>query len=191
MGPTRHRWTATLAAVALGLWPAPAALAQTGMSFVLAWSSIAGGGGGFSTAPGSDYQLAGIVGQVGTTPLSGGDYALKGGLWYFEGNSLVDVDGERPPVPTSFHVYPSTPNPFHAQTTIAFDLPSEQRVQMVVYSVNGELARTLVDDVLPAGRHSMTWAGIGDDGRPLPPGVYWVRTQAKHQRDIRKLVLVK
>ena len=191
MGFTRRLWTAALAAVALGGALAPAALGQTGGSFAITWSSIAGGGGGFSTAAGTGLQLAGTIGQLDTSPLTGGSYALKGGMWSFEGNTLVDVEDDRPQIPTSFHVYASTPNPFHARTTIAFDLPSEQRVQMAVYSVNGELARTLIDDVLPAGRHSMTWAGIGDDGRPLPAGIYWVRTQAKNQRDVRKLVLVK
>jgi hypothetical protein len=37
----------------------------------------------------------------------------------------------------------------------------------------------------------MTWAGIGDDGRRLPAGIYWVRTRANHRSYVHKLVLVK
>ena len=192
MRPTRVliARVAALAALALGSAIPPTALAQTGGPYALTWSSIAGGGGALSTAPGSGYELSGAIGQLSAGPLTGGSYQLKGGFWSLGGTEVTGV-GDRPELPVAFRVYPNVPNPFNAQTTIAFDLPSEQRVQMSVYNLSGELVRTLFDAVMPAGRHSMTWAGIGDDGRPLPSGVYWVRTQAEHGRDVRRLVLVK
>lgn len=182
-----------LVALAIGIASAapPTAHAQSGGPYSLTWSSIAGGGGAFSTAPGSGYQLGGTIGQSNAGPLTGGSYALKGGFWNLGGASPVDVDDDHPGPPVAFRVYQNVPNPFSAQTTIAFDLPSDQRVQMAVYNLKGERVRVLLDEVMPAGRHSMTWAGIGDDGRPLPSGVYWIRTQAKDRSDVRKTVLVK
>jgi len=182
---------AALVAHAVGSAVPPTALAQTGGPYALTWSSIAGGGGSLSTAPGSGYELSGAIGQPNAGPLTGGSYELKGGFWSLGGTEVTDVGGDHPELPTAFRVYGNVPNPFSAQTTIAFDLPSEQRVQMSVYNLTGQLVRTLLDEVMPAGRHSMTWAGIGDDGRPLPSGVYWVRTQAESRHDVRRLVLVK
>lgn len=180
-----------IAAVALALAAPPNIQAQTGGPYALTWSSIAGGGGASSGAPGTGYLLNGTVGQATAGPISGGGYTLTGGLWSLGVASTVGVGGDRPALPVAFRVYPNVPNPFDAQTTIAFDLPSDQRVQMAVYDLRGEHVRTLLDQVMPAGRHSMTWAGIGDDGRPLPPGVYWIKTQARDRRDVHRTVLVK
>ena len=35
------------------------------------------------------------------------------------------------------------------------------------------------------------WAGIGDNGRPLPPGVYWVKTRAGDRSEVQKTILLK
>lgn len=166
---------------------APGARAQT---YTLTWSSIANGGGASNGPAGSSLKMVGTVGHPSPGPIAGGPYSLTGGFWNPTVISNVDVPDDRPETPTSFRVYPNVPNPFSAQTTIAFDLPSEQHVRMSVYDLKGQHVRTLLDQVMPAGRHSMTWAGIGDDGRPLPPGVYWIRTQMNHHSDVRKAVLV-
>lgn len=182
--PLRALW-----ALALGLAAAAQiAHAQTGGPYALTWSTLAGSGGTFSGA--GAYRVGGTIGQPNAGPLAGGSYSLTGGFWNLGRASFVDVEGDRPGIPTVFRIYPNVPNPFSAQTTIALDLPSDQRVQMAVYNLKGERVRTLLDQVMPAGRHSMTWAGIGDDGRPLPSGVYWIRTQANDRSNVRKTVLV-
>jgi hypothetical protein len=181
---------AILIALALGHAAPPNARAQTGGPYALTWSSIAGSGGTLSGAPGTGYLLSGSVGQPFAGPISGGGYAIQGGFWNPGSPSLVGVEEDRP-LPTAFRVHPSAPNPFSAQTTIGFDLPSDQRVQMAVYDLKGKRVRVLLDQVLPGGRHSMTWAGIGDDGRPLAPGVYWITTQAGSRRDVHRTVLLK
>jgi len=178
----------TLWALALGLVAAAISRAQTGGPYALTWSTFAGGGT-FSGA--GAYMMGGTIGQSNAGPVAGGSYSLTGGFWNLKAAPLLDAGGDHPAPPTAFRVYTNIPNPFNAQTTIAFDLPSDQRVRMSVYNPNGERVRTLLDQVMPAGRHSMTWAGIGDDGRPLPPGVYWIRTQANDRSDVRKTVLVK
>lgn len=182
---------AVFTVLALGLAAPPNARAQTGGPYALTWSSIAGSGGTLSGAPGSGYLLSGSVGQPFAGPISGSSYTIQGGFWNAGSPSLVGVEGDRPELPTAFRVHPSVPNPFSTQTTIGFDLPSDQRVQMAVYDLNGKRVRVLLDHAMPAGRHSLTWAGIGDDGRPLAPGVYWITTQAGSRRDVHRTVLLK
>src|SRR5262249_51510340 len=171
-------------ALAIGTLAAPpTARAQSGGPYDMSWSSIAGGGGAFSSAPGTGYELGGTIAQPTAGPIAGGDYILKGGFWNLGGASVVDVKDNQTGLPVAFRVYPNVPNPFTTPTPTAFELPSEQHVQMSVYALKGERVRTLLDQVMPAGRHTMTWAGIGDDGRALPSGVYWIRTQAKDRSD--------
>jgi hypothetical protein len=55
------------------------ALAQTGGSYDLTWSTIDGGGGTFST--GGSYSLGGTIGQPDPGQLSGGSYTIIGGFW--------------------------------------------------------------------------------------------------------------
>ena len=55
------------------------ALAQSGGSYDLSWSTIDDGGG---TTSGGGYTLAGTVAQPDAgSALTGGDYTLTGGFW--------------------------------------------------------------------------------------------------------------
>jgi hypothetical protein len=181
-----------IALLALGsaLGGPPAAHGQSGGPYALTWNSITGGGTE-SIERATGYRLTGAVGQPGTGTLSGGSYTLTGGFWTGGGGTNVGVEDERVDPVSAFRVHPSVPNPFRDQATIAFDLPEERRVEMSVYDLRGERVRLLMDQTMPAGRHRLTWAGIGDDGRRLPPGVYWVKTRAGDRGDVRKIVLVK
>ena len=180
-----------LLALTLGTFLAtmPTAHAQTGGPYSLTWSTLAGGGGSISGASG--YSVSGTIAQPNASSLTGGTYTLKGGFWNLPGASPVGVDDDQTSLPVAFRVYQNVPNPFSAQTTVAFELPTAQRVEMAVFNLNGERVRLLLDQTMPAGRHQLTWAGIGDDGRPLPSGIYWIKTRARNRSDVRKTVLVK
>jgi hypothetical protein len=60
------------------------AAAQSGGSYDLSWSTIAGGGG---TSSSSGYSLSGTIGQADAGGLSGGSYTLNGGFWNEAGQS--------------------------------------------------------------------------------------------------------
>src|SRR5205823_4569077 len=52
------------------------------------------------------------------------------------------------------------PNPFHARTLLAYDLPRQSRVDLRIYDVGGRLVRSLVPgSVQQAGHHSIEWDG--------------------------------
>lgn len=78
------------------------------------------------------------------------------------------------------------PNPFHSETALRFTLPSSQQVSLRVYSVTGQLVRTLVDAALPPGDHSAMFRA-GD----LPSGAYFAVLKAGSVQMSRTLMLIR
>lgn len=70
---------------------------------------------------------------------------------------------------------PALPSPFSVSTGIAFGLPAPSRCNLSVYDLSGRLVRTLVEQDLPAGGHSVVWDGRTGSGAQCPDGVYLIR----------------
>ncbi|MEZ5064884.1 MAG: SMP-30/gluconolactonase/LRE family protein [bacterium] len=69
-----------------------------------------------------------------------------------------------------------SPNPFAGRSSLSYELPRRGTVSVAVYDVRGRVVRTLVSDrEQSAGRHQVTWDGLGDGGARVPDGVYFVR----------------
>jgi len=81
-------------------------------------------------------------------------------------------------MPTEFVLEQNYPNPFNPQTTISYSLPANSHVSLKVYSVTGQLVRTLSEGEEAAGRHIILWDGMNDHGNSIGSGVYFCRLQA-------------
>jgi hypothetical protein len=90
------------------------------------------------------------------------------------------------PIPQEFSLSPNYPNPFNPATTIEYNLPKGARVQLKVYNVLGQEVATLVDGVVTAGQHSVSF-----NASNLASGVYLYRIAAGTFVSTRKMVLVK
>ncbi len=75
-------------------------------------------------------------------------------------------------------VFPARPNPFAAETEIAYSLPAPARLTLRVFDVSGRLVRTLVNGPAAAGVGRVTWNGKDDFGRQARSGIYFVRLEA-------------
>jgi hypothetical protein len=98
-----------------------------------------------------------------------------------------DTGPESPPN-LSFRMGQSTPNPFHASTTIAFANPARAAGTLTVYDVQGKRVATLLDGVVEAGEYTIQWNGAGDSGKLLAPGVYVYRLRIGNHESVKKLV---
>jgi len=85
---------------------------------------------------------------------------------------------------------PNYPNPFNPTTTISFTLPREDHVTLAVYTVSGQLVRTLIDGKRPAGAATASWDGRGAGGQALSSGVYFYRLQAGQRVLTNRMVLL-
>ena len=54
------------------------------------------------------------------------------------------------------------PNLFNPSTRISYKLSAESRITLTIINILGQTVRTLIyDQIIPAGRHSVTWGGAG------------------------------
>jgi hypothetical protein len=94
-------------------------------------------------------------------------------------------------LPYRFHLRQNYPNPFNSNTTIMFELPTEGHVNLVIYNVLGQRVRTLAEQMLSAGRHSIMWDGKNQAGEPVSSGLYFSVLGQGEQLMSRKLLLLK
>jgi hypothetical protein len=93
-------------------------------------------------------------------------------------------------VPVIFGLDQNYPNPFNPVTTLRYALPARTPVHLQVYSVTGQLVKTLVNGTLDAGRYETLWQGENDAGISVGSGVYFCRLMAGgHTRSIKVLLM--
>ncbi|MBW7997550.1 MAG: T9SS type A sorting domain-containing protein [Candidatus Glassbacteria bacterium] len=85
------------------------------------------------------------------------------------------------------------PNPFNPSTTIAYDIPEGDnvQVQLKVYNIRGQLVRTLVNESKSEGSYQIQWDGSDNYGRKVSSGVYFYRIKAGEFSQTRKMVILK
>lgn len=104
----------------------------------------------------------------------------------------VGVESEGKNVlPRLFRLKQNYPNPFNLSTTIEFELPVQESVNLRIYNLLGEEVSILANDVYEQGIHRMRWNGNTQQGVPASSGVYFVRLSAGAHTTTAKIVLVK
>ena len=83
------------------------------------------------------------------------------------------------------------PNPFGAQTTLAFEMPAASDVTLAVYSVDGRLVRTLANGQAGPGPVEVQWDGTDESGRRVGSGLYFVKLIAGDEVRRGKLVVLR
>ena len=83
------------------------------------------------------------------------------------------------------------PNPFNPSTVIRYQVSGDSEVSLKIYNVKGQLVNTLVNDLKPAGEHSVIWNGRDDREKPVESGSYLYQLRAGSEVVSRKMVLVK
>lgn len=103
----------------------------------------------------------------------------------------VEIISDGTLLPETFALSQNYPNPFNPSTRISFDTPKRAHVTLAVYNVLGQQIRTLVNQELPAGRHSVTWEGDNDSGAKVASGMYFYKLISTDFVTSRKMMLVK
>lgn len=84
------------------------------------------------------------------------------------------------------------PNPFNPVTTIRFDLPRNDQVQVRIHDATGALIKVLQAGELDAGPHEIRWRGDDTLGRDAAAGVYFCLLETgRGECTTRRMVLLK
>ncbi|MCX6135451.1 MAG: T9SS type A sorting domain-containing protein [Ignavibacteriales bacterium] len=139
------------------------------------------------TTPISTRQLATV-----TLKFAGGAerVTLAGNGWLNERTQTLSAL-EVSSVPVSFALEQNYPNPFNPGTTVKFRVPEKSPVQIVIYNLQGQRIRTLVDAVLEPGSFNTTWDGRSDTGELVSSGIYICRMVARSFVSTQKMMLVR
>jgi len=89
-------------------------------------------------------------------------------------------------LPVAPNLVGNYPNPFNATTLIEFELPVTSAVSLNIFDINGRWVSTLVDEIVTAGLHTITF-----DGSAFASGIYFARLTAGNYNTTHKMVLLK
>ncbi|UCD39069.1 MAG: T9SS type A sorting domain-containing protein, partial [Fidelibacterota bacterium] len=93
------------------------------------------------------------------------------GLWEPKDTATTAI-GDQSGMPSGFSLGQNYPNPFNPETMISYSIDESQTITLAVYSVTGQLVRTLAEGYRTAGTHTVTWDGKGEDGQAVGSGIY-------------------
>jgi hypothetical protein len=99
---------------------------------------------------------------------------------------MTGVEEGQTSIPESFVLKQNYPNPFNSSTAIEFETRIPGKVQLSVYNLRGDRVVTLVNDILPAGRHSVNW-----EAEKVASGVYFYKLSSGGETQSKRMLLLK
>lgn len=88
---------------------------------------------------------------------------------------MMPTDAGTPEIsaPQVLALHPASPNPFNPTTVIRYDTAHAGKVRLSIFDARGRSVGNLVDDVMPAGRHTVSW-----NASAVPSGQYFIRLES-------------
>jgi len=96
------------------------------------------------------------------------------------------IEDENTVMPLNYILKQNYPNPFNPSTTIQFNLPKSEFVELKIYNILGKKVSTLVSNKLNQGNHTYNF-----DGSNLASGIYYYQLAAGDYRQVKKMILLK
>lgn len=99
--------------------------------------------------------------------------------------TLTEVEDNKT-VPLTTLLHQNYPNPFNSQTSISFQLPEAQQVELSIYNYTGQKLTTIFNGAKEQGDHQIQWDAAG-----FASGIYFCELRTASQRKLIKLILLK
>jgi len=122
------------------------------------------------------FDKANLLSQKG-----GGVYKLNITYSVITNSSVISTS-----VPEDFSVSQNYPNPFNPVTKFKVSIPANSNLKVIVFDVLGRQLEVLVDKLMPAGTHEITF-----DGGSYQSGVYFCKFITDGFSETRKMMLLK
>ena len=106
--------------------------------------------------------------------------------------SYLSINDEPNVIPSSITLFQNYPNPFNPSTTISFFVTQTSSfVTLEIYNIKGQKVKTLVNENLEAGNHSVIWNGKNDNNKLVSSGIYFYKLKAGDFNSTKKMILLK
>ncbi|RKZ35072.1 hypothetical protein DRQ33_00610 [bacterium] len=83
------------------------------------------------------------------------------------------------------------PSPFNANVEIKVSVQSETSISLNIYSLSGNLVRSLYNGTLSGGIHNFIWDGLDNLQNPVTSGTYFARINVADETHQVKIILVR
>lgn len=106
-------------------------------------------------------------------------------LMYFFPDNSSDVVAEEFN-PNNFILFQNYPNPFNPATKICYVIPTEGKVELVIYDINGMTIETLVNEIQNPGSYCEFF-----NNNNYASGIYFYSLDFNGQSSVKKMILLK
>ena len=84
------------------------------------------------------------------------------------------------------------PNPFNPETTISYTVPKDADVEISIYNIKGQKVKTILNEKVLKGNHSIIWNGVDSSNKPVSSGVYFYKLNVENKAiKVNKCILMK
>jgi hypothetical protein len=94
-------------------------------------------------------------------------------------------------IPDQFALIQNYPNPFNSMTTILYNLPKDDMINLTIFDMLGKEVITLVNEEMKAGYKSVKWDGKDQRGLMVGGGIYFYQIKTESYFETRKMILLK
>ena len=109
-----------------------------------------------------------------------------------ENPTIIAQDESNNQIPTEWKLSQNYPNPFNLDTKIEYSVPERGNVKIIIYNINGEIVRNLLNSQVMPGFHFINWNGHDNNSNPVGSGIYLYQIQIKGIfSDVKKMILIK
>jgi Peptidase C10 family/Spi protease inhibitor/Secretion system C-terminal sorting domain len=124
-------------------------------------------------------QITGIVMQSGDT-IEDQNFMLINGV---EAGNIIVTD--------SSLLIGNYPNPFNPSTTISFFTNDSNGItEISIFNLKGQKVKTLINDILPEGQHTVIWNGKDETGKGVSSGLYFYKMKSSKYTPTKKMILM-
>ncbi|MDQ7816186.1 MAG: T9SS type A sorting domain-containing protein [Melioribacteraceae bacterium] len=110
----------------------------------------------------------------------------------FPHSSTTNVVADNTSVPVDISLSQNYPNPFNPSTKIQFAIPNSEKVSVIVYDIQGQEVKSIVDhDILNPGKYTVEWNSTDNYGQKVSSGIYFARLIAGGYQQTIKMNLLK
>jgi len=130
----------------------------------------------------SDYSFKGALDEIRIYNRPLGAAEVKD---LYNQVTAIDIRADETQLPSEFKLSQNYPNPFNPATTINYQLPITNYVELSVYNLLGQKVVTLVSENQPPGQYKVEWRAGN-----MASGIYYYKLSAGEYVEMKKMILL-